>query len=407
MQSTRNWGENAGAGDGNGAAGAGDDNASDTANDNDTNVGIHQAYAQFDNFLNIPLGWTAKIGRQEVLLDGWRLFGNTIWTTGMQTHDMVRLTHKHDNTTVSAAYILRNEDGRADDRTDDNDFDVYLLHLNQKGVLGGQFSGYYVYSDSGCGTGVITSAAADTQKGCSSLSNDYHTIGGRQAGTMFGLKYRAELYYQFGDAMGIGASTGATDHASYSSGQQMDREAYMYGVRVTKAFNNVMYKPAITLWFDYLSGTSDDDVKNGKWKSFDTLYDTGHKYYGLQDIFLGVGNQAGGKGTQGLGLQDFAVKLKLNPIAGWTLKVDHHHFYTAEGVNASPIVTDVSREGQDSHFLGTEIDVTAVHKMNSNTKVMIGYSNFDPSLTFRKLRASSTGDAADANWAYVQFDVKF
>ena len=34
----------------------------------------------------------------------------------------------------------------------------------------------------------------------------------------------------------------------------------------------------------------------------------------------------GGKGTQGLGLQDFAVKLKLNPIAGWTLKVDHHHF---------------------------------------------------------------------------------
>ena len=104
------------------------------------------------------MGFDAKVGRQEIKLDGWRLFGNTIWTMGMQTHDAIRLTHKSDNTLLrSAAYILRNEDGRADDRTDDNDFDVYLAAPEcQKGVLGGQFSGYYVYSDSGCGTGVIT-----------------------------------------------------------------------------------------------------------------------------------------------------------------------------------------------------------------------------------------------------------
>ncbi len=77
MQSTRNWGET-----GTGATaegnGAGSGNASGTANDNDSSVGIHQAYMQFKNFLNLPLGFDAKIGRQEVLLDGWRLFGNTI-----------------------------------------------------------------------------------------------------------------------------------------------------------------------------------------------------------------------------------------------------------------------------------------------------------------------------------------
>jgi len=405
MQSNRTWGDT-----GSSAAGGGTGNSSGQVNNQDASVGIHQAYFTLKNFLNLPMGFDAKVGRQEIKLDGWRLFGNTIWTTGMQTHDAIRLTHKHDNTTVTAGYILANEDGRADDRTDDNDKDVYLLHLNQKGVLGGQFSGYYVYSDSGCGTGVVTTAAADTQKGCSSLSNDFHTIGGRQAGTMFGLNYRAEAYYQFGDAMGIAQSTGATDHASLATGANVDREAYMYGIRVGKAFNNVSYKPSVTLWFDYLSGTSDEDIKNGKWKSFDTLYDTGHKYYGLQDLFLGIGGGAG-KGTQGLGLQDLAVKVKLNPVAGWTLKIDHHTFYTAESINASPIVTDApslsSSGSNDSMFLGNEIDVTAVHKMNANTKVMIGYSNFDPSLTFRRLRSASTGDAADANWAYVQFDVKF
>ena len=98
----------------------------------------------------MPMGWDAKVGRQELKLDGWRLFGNTIWTMGMQTHDMIKMTHKHDNVTATLAYILRSEDGRLNDQSDNNDFDVYLGHLNVKGVLGGQFSGYYVYSDYGC-----------------------------------------------------------------------------------------------------------------------------------------------------------------------------------------------------------------------------------------------------------------
>ena len=93
------------------------------------------------------------------------------------------------------------------------------------------------------------------------------------------------------------------------------------------------------------------------------------------------------------------------------MKLDWHSFYTAEGVNASSIVTDSAQnpvEGNDdSHFLGNEIDVTAITKLNPATKIMIGWSLFDPSLTFRRLRSASTGDAADANWAYVQFDVKF
>ena len=399
MQSARTWG-----GTGSSSNGGGSGNASSSASNHDASVGLHQAYFTLKNFMNLPMGWDAKIGRQEIKLDGWRLFGNTIWTTGMQTHDAIRLNHKHDNTTISAMYILRNEDGRTNDQNDNNDFDVYALHLNQKGVLGGQFSGYYVFSDDGCSMKSASSTA--NTEGCTKYSNNFHTIGGRQAGTFAGLKYRAEAYFQFGDAQGIADSTGGTLHPSLAAGVDVDREAYMYGVRLTKAFKNVSYKPAVTLWYDYLSGTSDDDLKNGKWKSFDTLYDTGHKYYGLQDLFLGVGS-GGEKGTHGLGLQDLAVKVKLNPVAGWTLKVDHHHFYTAEGMSntiTSGVAVPVS--AGDTSFLGTEIDVTAIHKMNPATKVLIGYSNFSPSQGFRRIRNTTTG-ANDANWAYVQFDVKF
>ena len=399
LQSSRTWG-----GSSNGSNGAGSGNASSSADNQDASVGLHQAYFTIKNFANLPMGWDAKVGRQEIKLDGWRLFGNTIWTTGMQVHDAVRLTHKHDNLTASLMYILRNEDGRTTDQNDANDFDVYAAHVNVKGVLGGQFSGYYVYSDNGCGTKVT--ASTTNEEGCSNYSNDFHTIGGRQAGKIFGLNYRAELYYQFGDATGIVDSTGGTDHSSVTAGAEIDREAYMYGIRIGKGFSNVATKPAVTLWYDYLSGTSDDDLKNGKWKSFDTLYDTGHKYYGLQDLFLGVGS-GGPKGTQGLGLQDLAVKLKMNPVAGWTLKADYHYFYTAEGPAASIHVSDSTGSSSgDNSFLGNELDLTLINKWNSATKVIIGYSNFNASQTFRRIRNATTG-ANDANWAYVQFDVKF
>jgi len=400
MQSSRTWGDTNSSSNGGGSG-----NSSGVANNTDSSVGLHQAYFTIKNFMNLPMGWDAKVGRQEIKLDAWRLFGNTIWTTGMQTHDAIRLTHKHDNLTASLMWILRSEDGRTNDQNDNNDWDVYAAHVNMKGVLGGQFSGYYVYSDNGCGTAVVASSTTNND-GCSTLSNNFHTIGGRQAGTIFGLKYRAELYYQFGDAMGIAQSTGGTDHPDLATGQEVDREAYMYGVRLTKAFNNVTYKPALTLWYDYLSGTSDDDLKNGKWGSFDTLYDTGHKYYGLQDLFLGIGS-GGPKGTQGLGLQDAAIKLKMNPVAGWTLKVDYHWFMTAEGAS-NTIVSDASGAvtSGDDGFLGNELDITAVNKWNANTKVMIGYSNFNAGQTFRRIRNATTG-ANDANWAYVQFDVKF
>ena len=399
LQSARTWGGTSSSTDGGGSG-----NASTTADNQDSSVGLHQAYFEMKNFLNLPMGWDAKVGRQEIKLDAWRLFGNTIWTTGMQVHDAVRLTHKHDNVTASLMYILRNEDGRENDTEDNNDYDVYAAHVNVKGVMGGQFSGYYVYSDNGCAP--QAGSASDGSRTCTNFSNNFHTVGGRQAGNIFGLKYRVEAYGQFGDATGIANSTNGTAHPSLAAGAQVDREAYMYGVRLTKAFNNVSYKPAVTIWYDYLSGTSDEDIKNGKWSSFDTLYDTGHKYYGLQDLFLGIGG-GGEKGTQGLGLQDFALKLKMNPVAGWTLKADYHYFWTAEGASNTIVSgnSDAVTSGDDG-FLGNELDITAVNKLNSATKLMIGYSNFNAGQTFRRIRSATTG-ASDANWAYVQFDVKF
>ena len=407
LQSTRNWGN---AASGSGATGAGEGNASNTVNDNDSSVGVHQAYFTLKNFANLPIAMDAKVGRQEIILDGHRLFGNTIWTAGMQSHDAIRLNHKHDNMTLSLAYILAQEDGRNIDLNDANDQDVFLAYFNLKGVLGGQFSAIYTYVDQGCG-GVT--AAATASVGCSTGENNFSTIGGRQAGQLFGLDYRGEVYYQFGRADGIANGT--------TGSPETDRQAYMFGVRVGKTFNNVMFKPGVTLWYDYLSGTTDEDQRNGDWNSFNTLFDTGHKFYGLQDVFLGVGN-GNSAGTRGLGLQDLAIKFKLNPMPGWTLKLAAHAFAVAESAQANTTtagfgsVHTSTSQNNNGAYLGNEFDLTLVNKYNANTNVMIGYSNFNGTNTFKAIKNQTPGTsaggglkagAADANWFYVQFDVKF
>jgi hypothetical protein len=397
LQSIRTWGQpNRGTNTGGSTAGSG--NASGTVNDGDASVGVHQAYFTLKNFLGAPLD--AKIGRQEILLDGWRLFGNTIWTAGMQTHDAVSFSHKHDNMSLFLAYISAVENDRITDPNDSTDRESYLAHVNVKGVLGGQFSGYLNWDSNN------SAAAAQTR------DNDIWTIGGRQAGKLAGFDYRGEYYYQFGNANGQ-LDAAVTDDA--------DRSAYMFGLRVGKAFNNVSFKPSVTVWYDYLSGTNDDDQRTGdaSWNSFNTLWDTGHKFYGLQDLFLGVGG-GGNTGTQGLGLQDLALKTKINPMPGWTLKADYHWFWTAESVAANTTTRGFASAGSNragnvlDNNLGTELDITAVTKMNANTKVMIGYSHYDATRSFLALKNTGTAGATplfggtdDADWAYVQFDVKF
>lgn len=405
LQSVRNWGDSSSM---NKDFGAGSGNASRVANDKDSSVGVHQAYFTLKNLGDLPIAMDAKIGRQEIILDGHRLFGNTVWTPGMQSHDAIRMTHAHDNMSLNLAYIRAQEDGRTNDPEDNNDSNVWVAHLNLKGVLGGQFSAIYAYVDNG-GRGL----------GFTNGENNFSTIGGRQAGQLFGLDYRAEAYYQFGRADGVVKPLNVVDLRSF------DRSAYMFGVRVGKTFKNVMFKPGITLWYDYLSGTTDQDLRDGNFSSFDTLYDTGHKFYGLQDLFLGVG-QAGSTGTNGLGLQDIAIKFKLNPMPGWTVKLDAHAFVTAERPRTNPLISRINRAktqaeapqgirnrgiaNDSGSYLGNEIDLTMVNKYNANTNIMLGFSNFNGTTTFKQIKAGTNkeiGKSRDANWAYVMFDVKF
>ncbi len=368
------------------------------------NVLIHQAYFTLKNFANLPVPIDLKAGRQEIILDGHRLFGNTNWTQGAQTHDALRLTHAHDNIHLTYAWIIANEHGAlahqidASGNTrafDQGDNEVHMAYASYTGILGGKLSITYAFIDDRCGARVDGSNLFNTTA-CQGQGNAFHTIGGRQAGQLFGIDYRGEYYYQFGDGH---ADFGATQG---TGNRETDREAYMFGARIGKTFKNVPMKPGLTFWYDYLSGTSTEDRADNKFGAFNTLFDTGHKFYGYMDQYLNIGSSDSDV-VNGHGLRNVAVKAKLSPMPGWTLKADYHWFWTAE------------KADNNARDLGNELDVTLVNKYNANTNITIGYSNYSKSSERREITAiaggARTGDLTigpdDANWAYVMFDVKF
>ncbi|MZG30788.1 MAG: hypothetical protein F3741_08290 [Nitrospinae bacterium] len=395
IQSNKTWGENPGTTGGSAIHPAGDGNTSFTANNQDASVGINEAYFTIKNFATLPVD--LKVGTQQIILDGWRLFGNTIWTMGQQTHDATMLTHKQGNLTMKYAWVIAAEDGAPTgaNADDSNDIDSHLVWANYQGILGGNLSLYYNYLGDRCGS------SSSNASNCTGRDNDTHTFGFRQAGQLYGIDYRGEYYRQWGDATAvannnIGAGTAAND---------VDRDAYMFGLRVGKSFNNVTMKPNLTLWYDYYSGTSDEDGRGGEYGGFNTLFDTGHKFLGLMDLYLGQGFNSATGGTRGLGIQDYAIKTKLNPIPGWTLKAHYHWFYTAEGISANSQQAGGGQAVGASNSLGNELDLILLHKLNANTLMNIGYSQYTTSEGLRAIRTNVGSDSSD--WAYVQFQVTF
>jgi len=387
------------------------DRSSATGSDILADVGFHQAFATFKNVFGQAVD--AKIGRQEVVLDGHRLFGHTGWTTGAQTNDAIRLNHAAGNHELNYIYIASIEQNNEGNSNSGNR-DYHIFRAAAQGVMGGALQGYFVVADD-----ESTATTADDE-------NHWYTIGARHTGKAAGLDYRVEYYHQFGDggipAVSSDLTEAYTTTPTNSTAGDIDLDAQMFGLRVGKTFKGAKFSPTVTLWYDNLSGTDDDDIDGNDYGTFHTLQDTGHKFYGFIDNY----GDAGGNGTQRYGLEDFAIKTKWKLDGVNLLKVDFHHFETQTDLGGTDSDTiragattngafQVAQSGTGAGLdndLGQEIDVTLVHKYDSNTKIVAGYSHYFTTLTHSYLNGSGQNDSTrtendDQDFMYVMVDTKF
>lgn len=398
------WG-NAGASSG--TRGEGATNGTMPVNDAVDDVGLHQGYVTLKGFMGQAVD--LKLGRQEIVFEGHRLLGNTIWTQGGQTNDAVRFNHSAGNHELNLIYIETFENGIAHGSVGDNrNSSLWVARAATQGVLGGNLAGYFILHDENYeATG----------------ENQWYTIGARQAGKLSGLDYRVEYYHQFGD--GAVPATSSDQAGAYggtlNNNSSIDRDAYLFGIRVGKTFKNTRFSPTITLWYDQKSGNDDDDVNGNDYGAYNTVLDTGHKFYGLLDNYLSdVGDD-----TQRYGLEDIAIKAKFNVSEKNVFKIDWHQFLTQtdlEGDDSDTIRADSTAgafntshgRGVLGNDLGQEIDLTLVHKYDANTKIVTGYSHYFTTLTHSLLNGSAAaGDDNtlenndDQSWFYVMIDTTF
>jgi hypothetical protein len=275
------------------------------------------------------------MGRQEVNLHEHRLVGNVGWTQQARSFDGAKTSFSKNGWSG----------------------DLAVFQLIEKDIQLTTNDAAMVLFRAGRSTDSITADLVYLVLADGNLDRLSYTPGVYLKGNGGILSGRAEAYVQVGKRGGL------------------SEFAYMFGLQGTLA-PEVSGKPKFTLWYDHLSG--DTDPLDNTVGSFDTMFATNHKFYGLMDVMaFGVGGNADGRG-----LQDAALKLGASPVEKLSVNLDAHVFMAP------------APQGGDA-MLGQEVDAWLKVKITQGFASSVGMAAL--------MRPNV--DQPDM-WSFVQFGAK-
>ncbi len=358
-------------------------NRSTTQNNND--LLLHEAWAEIlltDTTLKNK-GLSLKIGRQELVYDDQRLLGNLDWLQQGRRHDAALLKYETPSVMLhlGAAYNQNQENatGTVYNSTPPGNYtastnggnmykSMQFLYAGKKLANGSisflffadQFSKYHMDT--------VNAVPVKTfQTGAWSRAT---------TGIYFNNKFQqttitASAYYQFGNnAIGQDLSAGLLSGA------------------VQYNFSNPF---SITGGMDYTTGSATSATSH----TFDPLYGTPHKFWGLMDYFYAASGF--GKG----GLIDTYIKAKYKSGDKLLLSADLHQFNSASRV----IVPTDPANGKKS--FGQELDIVATWNLTKQIALEGGYGRFWSTSLLASANVKNIANArADANWAYVMINIR-
>ncbi len=189
------------------------------------------------------------------------------------------------------------------------------------------------------------------------------TLGTYGKGNFDVVEYEAEFAYQGGKIKG-------TDISAYLLSANFGYKTDMSPLS------------KISLGCDYLSGTPSGDMK---FKSFDPIYHTGHKFYGLMDYFINIPTN-----TANAGLIDIYARAGFKFSDQFESSLWIHQMSLAQEVN--------SEKG-----IGQELDVTILYKYNKFVAFDFDISAFIPAPIMQQ-----TFSHTDVSWwGYVTTTITF
>jgi hypothetical protein len=310
---------------------------------------LHQGYIKIKDFFKAPLD--VKLGRQIVNYGLQRLVGGVEWHFIGRTFDGVILDLHQDKWWL---------DGFAFQVVDS--------------LYPGDYKDMFFWGTYG-GLRLLENHKQEFfamwQRKQPSSVLDRGTAGWFLEGNFGPIKYQSDAAYQFGNITPAGSQGNPVSTV----------EAWMFTLNLGYVPAGVSWKPGIFLGADVLSG--DDDATDGKWKAFDTLYGTNHKFYGAMDYFINIP-----KNTYGGGLVDTWGRFKCTPLNKTTFLLDGHYFQSQQDVSLS--------DDAVSKKFGTEVDFTMMHKYTTNLTFILGASWFGPDAIFKDKKGVDS-----STWFYV------
>lgn len=312
---------------------------------------IHEAWAAF----KLNGDFSFKMGRQEIIYDDARIFGNVDWAQAGRSHDAFIATYQPNATHRLDVGIALNEE----------DETLFKTDYNVNNYKNFQYAWYHTRVDKVNLSLLALNTGFTFQDEDGIQDVEYHqTLGTHLSFGQNELKADASAYLQ----------TGKIAHRSLSA---YNLAANLY-YQMAPNFN-------LGIGAEYLSGT-DTDATSGKNKSFNPLFGTNHKFNGLMDYFY-VANH-----INSAGLLDIYVPLKFQQDK-LNLQLVPHIFSSAAKVG-----------NQNDTYLGTEIDFVLGYKIANNIDFQAGYSHMFASETMEVLKGGNRKNTT--NWAWAMFVFK-
>ncbi|MDB5250220.1 MAG: hypothetical protein JWQ40_4614, partial [Segetibacter sp.] len=139
---------------------------------------------------------------------------------------------------------------------------------------------------------------------------------------------------------------------------------------------------------DYTSGATNGTTSN----TFDPLYGTPHKFWGLMDYFY-VASPFGKNG-----LVDYYIKTKYKPCDKFLLSADLHQFNSAESITTT---------SDNKKNFGQELDLIGSYTITKQINIEGGFAHFFATSLLTSPAVKNIPNArTNANWAYVMINIK-
>ena len=327
----------------------------------DKAIAFHEAWAE----AIISEKWSMKLGRQEIVYDDSRIFGNVGWAQQARSHDafLVKFTpssnHRVD---LGFAYNADSQSGIGGLYSNAAEYKTF-----QYGWYHGKFNKLEV-SFLALNTGIEYIENEGTED--EDPTTDFmQTIGPRATFKDDAISADASIYFQTGKSLDKSVS------AAYFGGN------FNYKI-------NDNFKAGIG--GEYLSGKDMDDASTDI-NSFAPLFGTNHKFNGWMDYFY-VGNHANNVGLTDLYLN---VGFKKNRFSA---KIIPHYF-----ASAAKIIDGTGEEMEN--YLGTEVDLVVGYKLTKSINFNAGYSQMFATESMEIVKGSGDSDITNS-WAWVMVTFK-